>query len=299
MGNVYHASMTIAQKTVESILPSPPMHWVGDGFPVTSVFSPQTVKSRLSPYILFDYAGPVQFTPSTKPRGVDSHPHRGFETVTVVYQGELEHRDSAGNSGSIGSGDVQWMTAASGVLHEEKHSAAFTRQGGVLEMAQLWVNLPAKHKMESPRYQELKRDVIPTAQLPGGAGTVRLIAGKYNETEGAAKTVTPVILWDVKIRRDSSVYLPIPDGFSAAIFVRSGTIRAADSHNANTRQLVVLGHKGEGASITAIEDSELLIVGGQPIEEPVVTYGPFVMNTPEEIQSAIDDVRSGKFGSLS
>lgn len=285
-------------KKVETILPSPPTHWVGDGFPVSSVFSPRSVQSRLSPYVLFDYAGPVTFEPSEEPRGVDSHPHRGFETVTVVYQGELEHRDSAGNSGSIGPSDVQWMTAASGVLHEEKHSREFTRRGGTLEMAQLWVNLPAKHKMAPPRYQTLLRDAIPTVALPNNAGTVRIIAGEFNGTPGAAKTVTPVILWDVKLSKGAPVRLPVPNGFNAAVFVRSGSAWIGETHSAGARQLAVLACDGDGVMVQAEVDSEFLIVGGEPINEPVIAYGPFVMNTPEEIQTAMDDVRAGKLGRL-
>lgn len=285
-------------KRVESILPGPPTHWVGDGFPVSSVFSSQSVRSRLSPYILMDYAGPARFDPSDQPRGVDSHPHRGFETVTVVYQGELEHRDSGGNSGSIGPGDVQWMTAASGVLHEEKHSRDFTRRGGILEMAQLWVNLPARHKMTPPRYQELRGGAIPTVALPDDAGTARIIAGDFNATRGAAETVTPVILWDVKLRKGAKVLLPVPGGFNAAVFVRSGSAWAGGTHFAKARQLALLEPAGIGVFVQAEEDSEFLIVGGEPINEPVVAHGPFVMNTPEEIQHAMEDVRAGKLGRL-
>jgi len=225
-------------------------------------------------------------------------PHRGFETVTIVYQGELEHRDSGGNSGSIGPGDVQWMTAASGVLHEEKHSREFTRKGGVLEMAQLWVNLPARHKMTPPRYQELRRDAIPTVTLPDDAGTARIIAGDFNPTRGAARTVSPVILWDVRIRKRATVRLPIPSGFNSAVFVRSGSVRVSGTHSVDARQLAVLSRDGDGATVQAAEDAEFLVVGGEPINEPVVTYGPFVMNTAEEIQQAIEDVRAGKLGQL-
>ena len=286
-------------KHVESVLPSPPTHWVGDGFPVSSVFSPRSIQSKLSPYILFDYAGPVTFEPSDQSRGVDSHPHRGFETVTVVFQGELEHRDSAGNSGIIGPGDVQWMTAASGVLHEEKHSSEFTRRGGVLEMAQLWVNLPARHKMDSPGYQTLTRDAIPTVSLADDAGTARIIAGDFSPTRGAARTSTPVILWDVRLRKGATATMPIPNGFNAAVFVRSGSVRVGGTHSADARQLVILSREGENMTIRTESDAELVVVGGQPIDEPVVAYGPFVMNTAEEIQRAVADVRDGKFGGLS
>lgn len=285
-------------KTVESILPSPPTHWVGDGFPVSSIFSPQSVRNRLSPYVLFDYAGPAHFEPADAPRGVDTHPHRGFETVTVVYQGELEHRDSAGNSGSIGPGDVQWMTAASGILHEEKHSGEFTRHGGVLEMAQLWVNLPARFKKTTPKYQELRCDRIPTVELPDGAGRIRVIAGDFNGTRAAASTFSPVLLWDIRLNRGAVLRLSVPVGYSAAVFVRSGSLRVGGTHTAEARQLAILDRGGDGVVIEAAEDSDVLVVGGEPIDEPVVTYGPFVMNTPEEIQAAVRDVQEGKFGRL-
>lgn len=285
-------------KPLGEVRPSPPTHWVGDGFPVSSVFTPQSVGARLSPFILLDYGGPVRFEPSDRPRGVDSHPHRGFETVTIVYQGELEHRDTAGNRGRVGPGDVQWMTAASGVLHEEKHSAAFSRAGGVFEVAQLWVNLPARHKMDAPGYQELRSDQVPVVDLPDRAGSVRLIAGEFNGTAGAARTFTPVVLWDARLNPGASVRLPVADGFTAAVFVRSGSVRVADGRVAAARELAILDRRGEGADLAAPEGAELLVVGGRPIEEPVAAYGPFVMNTPEEIQRAVEDVRSGRFGRL-
>ncbi|MBX3387588.1 MAG: pirin family protein [Phycisphaeraceae bacterium] len=288
----------MASKKVVDVRSGPPMHWVGDGFPVSSVLSPGSTGTALSPFVLMDYAGPARFGPADRPRGVDSHPHRGFETVTVVYKGELEHRDTAGNRGSIGPGDVQWMTAASGVLHEEKHSAAFTRAGGELEMAQLWVNLPAAHKMDPPRYQELRDAGIPRVELAGGAGHVRVIAGAWGKTAGAARTVTAVVLWDVSLRAGASVELPVMEGHNAAVFVRSGAVRVAGTHSAGARRLAVLSREGAGTTVTAEEDAELLVIGGEPIDEPMVAYGPFVMNTPEEIQRAIADVRSGKFGEL-
>lgn len=288
----------MASKKVIDVRSGPPMHWVGDGFPVSSVLSPGSTGTALSPFVLMDYAGPARFGPADRARGVDSHPHRGFETVTVVYKGELEHRDTAGNRGSIGPGDVQWMTAASGVLHEEKHSAAFTRAGGELEMAQLWVNLPAAHKMDPPRYQELRDAGIPRVELAGGAGHVRVIAGAWGKTAGAARTVTAVVLWDVSLRAGASVELPVMEGHNAAVFVRSGAVRVAGTHSAGARRLAVLSREGAGSTVTAEEDAELLVIGGEPIDEPMVAYGPFVMNTPEEIQRAIADVRSGKFGEL-
>lgn len=285
-------------KRVVTILPSPPMHWVGDGFPVTSMFSPQSVGTRLSPFVLFDYGGPHVFEPAEERRGVGAHPHRGFETVTVVYQGEVEHRDSAGNGGKIGPGDVQWMTAASGVLHEEMHSADFTRRGGPVEMAQVWVNLPARFKKERPRYQSLERAAIPVVELPEGAGTVRLVAGDFGAMHGAAQTFTPVIVWDVKLVAGANVRLPIPEGFSTAVFVRTGSIWAGGTHSADKRQLALFERVGADVELRAESAAELLVLAGEPIDEPVFAHGPFVMTTPQEVSKAMDDFHDGRFGRL-
>lgn len=288
-----------ASKTVVSVIASPPTHWVGDGFPVSSVISPQSVGTDLSPFVLMDYGGPVDFQPTSKPRGVDSHPHRGFETVTLVFRGGLEHRDSAGHSGKIGPGDVQWMTAGSGVLHEERHSREFTSKGGAFEVAQLWVNLPAKNKKSPPGYQTLERDAIPVVTLPHGAGTVRVIAGELHGTKGAARTFTPVILWDGTLRSGAEAELPIPDGFNAAVFVRSGQVRV-DGAALASRQLAVLSRDGVGVRVQAegADEAHVIVLGGQPIDEPVIAYGPFVMNTQEEIAEAVQDFRSGRMGTL-
>jgi quercetin 2,3-dioxygenase len=187
-------------KRIVSIERWPSSHWVGDGFPVRTIFTFDTLGYRISPFLLLDYAGPAEFEPSDKLRGVEEHPHRGFETVTILYQGELEHRDSAGNESKLGPGDVQWMTAASGVLHEEKHSRDFARQGGTLEMVQLWVNLPAKYKMNPPGYQTILNRQIPVAELSDGAGIVRVIAGEFGQIKGPARTFTPINLWDVRLK---------------------------------------------------------------------------------------------------
>ncbi len=312
-------------RRVDTILPSPEPHWVGDGFPVASVVSPQRVGTRLSPIILMDYGGPIRFEPAESPRGVDSHPHRGFETVTLVFHGELEHRDSAGNHGSIGPGDVQWMTAARGVLHEEKHSAAFTRSGGDFEVAQLWVNLPAAHKMSPPRYQELRADSIATAPLVDGdgrrVGSVRVIAGDFDgakggvgagvggavekSVRGAATTVTPITLWDATLRSPTTggrvtTTLPLHEGHNIAVFVRSGTILigAPDPQRVEARSLALLQRDGDGVTISADGNASFLVLGGAPIDEPMATYGPFVMNTDAEIKQAISDFRTGAFGTL-
>lgn len=275
-------------------------HWVGDGFPVRNLFSYQDLGKEISPFLLLDYAGPVEFPPATdKPRGVGEHPHRGFETVTVVYQGELEHRDSAGNHGTIGPGDVQWMTAASGVVHEEFHSGGFSQGGGVLEMVQLWVNLPAAQKMSPPRYQEILAGQIPSVALEGDAGTVRVIAGDFRGTKGPARTFTPVDLWDVRLRAGHSpVALELPEGHTAALVVQRGSVAVNGSKPAAALEFVLLGREGSTVALECLEDAMVLLLSGEPIDEPVVGQGPFVMNTAGEIAQAVDDYRTGKMGHI-
>ena len=270
----------------------------GDGFPVCTVFSFDSLGYRISPFLLLDYAGPAEFAPSDKPRGVDQHPHRGFETVTIVYQGELEHRDSAGNHGKIGPGDVQWMTAASGVVHEEKHSREFTRRGGTLEMAQLWVNLPAEFKMSPPAYQTILNRQIPSVDLSDGAGTVRVIAGEFGGVKGPAQTFTPINLWELRLRALSRAELILPRGFTAALFVRQGEVVLTDSERVRETDLALLTREGEKVRINARDDTSLLVLNGAPIDEPVAAYGPFVMNRRTEITQAIEDYHSGRLGRL-
>jgi quercetin 2,3-dioxygenase len=276
---------------------APPRHWVGNGFPVSSMFSYDSAPS-LSPFLLLDYAAPADFRPSLEPRGVGEHPHRGFETVTVVYQGEVEHRDSTGNKGRIGPGDVQWMTAASGIVHEEMHGREFTAKGGTMEMVQLWVNLPAKLKMTPPGYQDITSPTIPTAILPADAGTVRVIAGRFDEAKGPARTQTPIDVWDMRLAKGKTASFRIPEGHAAALlFLRGGAlVNGADA--ADEGDLAVLDRHGEAVSIEAAADSTILVLSGKPIEEPVVGYGPFVMNTEAEIRKAMEDYRSGRMGSL-
>jgi quercetin 2,3-dioxygenase len=271
-------------------------HWVGDGFPVRSIFSHQRPTPQLSPFLLLDYAGPAEFPPASRPRGVGGHPHRGFETVTVVYQGEVEHRDSAGNAGAIGPGDVQWMTAGSGVVHEEMHSRAFTRRGGTLEMVQLWVNLPAKYKSSPPRYQTLLARDIPTVPLADGAGELRVIAGEFGGAKGPALSFTPVDLWDLRLRAGKSVELPLRDGDNTALLVLRGAAQASDSQRIGPSELAVFERAGDAIVLRADEDVHALVLSGTPIDEPVVGYGPFVMNTREEIAQAIRDFEGGRFG---
>jgi redox-sensitive bicupin YhaK (pirin superfamily) len=274
-------------------------HWVGDGFPVRSIFAYDGLgREALSPFLLLDYAAPRHFEPASQRRGVGVHPHRGFETVTIVYDGELEHRDSAGNGGRIGPGDVQWMTAAAGILHEEFHSERFTRAGGRLEMMQLWVNLPARDKLSPPRYQTLLDADIPRVALADGAGTLRVIAGTHGGVTGPAKTFTPVEVWDLRLAGGKSVTLTLPDGHTSALVPMQGRAAVNEAHRAGPAQLVQLSRDGGEFTIAADDDLKMLILGGQPIAEPVVGYGPFVMNSEREIAQAFADFQGGHFGRM-
>ncbi|MCG5072334.1 pirin family protein [Paraburkholderia tagetis] len=277
---------------------NPNQHWVGDGFPVRSLFSDRTVGRQLSPFLMLDYAGPAKFDPTTQQRGVGQHPHRGFETVTIVYEGELEHRDSSGGGGKIGPGDVQWMTAGAGILHEEFHSREFAKSGGMLEMAQLWVNLPAKDKMTPPRYQTVLADTIPSVELPGNAGTVRVIAGDYAGHAGPALTFTPMDVWDMRVKGGKGTRLVYPAGRSLALVVLRGRIVVNGSEQVGDGELVLFERTGTDVQIDASSDATILLLGGEPIDEPVVAYGPFVMNTEDEIRKAVLDFNSGRFGQI-
>lgn len=285
-------------RKVLGVYSNPTPHWVGDGFPVRSLFSHATHGDHVSPFLLLDYAGPAEFAPTNTPRGVGIHPHRGFETVTIVYRGEVEHRDSTGSGGIIGPGDVQWMTAAAGILHEEFHSEAFTRKGGTLEMVQLWVNLPAKDKNATPGYQSLLDRDIPSVELPDGAGSLRVIAGAYDGHRGPAQTFTPIDLWDVRLREGGSASLSMPEGYTAAVVVLKGTV-AINGATAGEAQFALLDRSGGDITLEASSDASVLILGGTPIDEPVVMQGPFVMNTNDEIRQAMADFRSGRFGAIS
>jgi redox-sensitive bicupin YhaK (pirin superfamily) len=274
-------------------------HWVGDGFPVQTLFSYTGDTAATDPFLLLDYAPPFEFAPGTAPRGVGEHPHRGFETVTIVYQGELEHHDSGGNQGVIGPGDVQWMTAASGVVHEEFHSARFTQTGGTFEVAQLWVNLPARQKMSPPRYQGILDRDIPRVELDGGAGTARIIAGEFQGTRGPAKTFTPILVLDAALKAGRTVDLPLPDGFTAIVVVQHGIVRFDSAETAESVAVASFGREGSGITTECLEDARALILCGEPIGEPVVGRGPFVMNSEAEIRQAMLDYQSGRMGSLS
>ncbi|MGH6887915.1 MAG: pirin family protein [Rhizomicrobium sp.] len=270
-------------------------HWVGDGFPVRSLFSYSALGQQISPFLLLDYAGPHEFAPTTKRRGVGQHPHRGFETVTIVYDGGVEHRDSAGNGGVIGPGDVQWMTAAGGIIHEEYHSAGFAKAGGPFRMVQLWVNLPAKDKTAAPHYQAISNAAIPVVNLPGGAGKARVIAGELLGAKGPAHTFTPVNVWDVRLNRDADLTLDLPEGHTAIVVVLTGHIVVGDGTDVGEAEYVLLAPEGRDARVRASGDTSLLVLTGEPIAEPIVGYGPFVMNSEAEIRQAIDDFNNGRF----
>ncbi|MGU7772473.1 pirin family protein [Burkholderia sp. MR1-5-21] len=285
-------------KKIQGVYSAPRMHWVGDGFPARSMFSYQSHGAHLSPFLLLDYAGPMKFEPAAVPRGVGQHPHRGFETVTIVYDGEVAHRDSTGAGGVIGPGDVQWMTAASGILHEEFHSDAFTQSGGMLEMVQLWVNLPAADKMSAPGYQTLLNADIPVVELPDGAGRARIIAGEFDGRRGPARTHTPIDVWDVRLEAGGRARFPVAEGRTLAVVVLRGTVLVNGDAVAREAQLVQLSRDGRDVEIEANGDAMLLILSGEPIDEPIVGYGPFVMNSQAEIRTAIDDFNSGRFGRM-
>jgi redox-sensitive bicupin YhaK (pirin superfamily) len=289
--------MEIAMKNVIRISRGEPGHWVGDGFPVRTVMSYHEDPAAISPFLLLDHAGPRDFPAGAVGRGVDWHPHRGFETVTIVYSGAVDHADSAGNAGTIGPGEVQWMTAGHGVLHRELHGEAWARAGGSFEVLQLWVNLPARHKLAPPRYQTITNADIAEAVLPGGAGRARVIAGRFAGVTGPAQTFTPVDLLDLRLVAGAEVALPLRAGWTAAIQVVHGDVTVG-GRAARAGDLVLLDRPGEGAAISAATDATLFVMHGEPIDEPVVGYGPFVMNTAAEIRAAVEDYRTGRLAAI-
>jgi hypothetical protein len=273
-------------------------HWVGDGFPVRTLFFYQHLGKQMSPFLMLDYAGPHEFPPTTERKGVGTHPHRGFETVTIVYEGEVSHKDSTGEGGTIGPGEVQWMTAGAGILHEEYHSENFAKTGGNLRMVQLWVNLPAIHKMTKPGYQAIFNQQIPNFSLGNEAGTGRVIAGSYLMHQGPANTFTPMNVIDFTLKKGTSLSIPAPEGWNTSLVVMQGAIQVQEGSIARDAQMLMFSADGEEISITALEDSVALFLSGEPINEPIIGYGPFVMNTKAEIEQAVDDFNNGKFGRI-
>jgi quercetin 2,3-dioxygenase len=288
-----------SQRKIQGIYRGSDFHWVGDGFRVTNYFpSGNDFAQRISPFVLFDYHAPFDYTPTDRPRGVGVHPHRGFETVTIAFEGSLAHHDSGGHAGVIEPGDVQWMTAGAGVLHKEYHEEAFARRGGTMQMAQIWVNLPARHKMDAPRYQSIAASQMGRVTLPGAAGEVRVIAGQYNGVKGPAATVTPVNMFDIHLNPKGRLQLSFPATENTALMVLSGDVVVNGNAKATASDFVLFENQGEEIDVAATSDVRLLLLNGEPINEPVAQYGPFVMNTQQEIREAIADFNSGKFGHL-
>ncbi|MBK9081832.1 MAG: pirin family protein [Rhizobiales bacterium] len=283
-------------RQILGVYSAPRPHWVGDGFPVRTLLSHHDQGAHVSPFLMVDHAGPTTFTPTTHRRGVGAHPHKGFETVTIVYDGEVEHRDSTGAGGVIGPGDVQWMTAASGIVHAEFHSPAFAAKGGAFEMAQLWVNLPAKDKDAAPGYQTLQAADIPTVELPDGAGRVRVVAGAFDGARGPARTFTPIDIWDVRLAAGGGVSLAPTEGHALSLLVLSGVVEIDGKEVARAGQTVVFGREGGAVTLEANGEAKLLVLAGEPIDEPIAAYGPFVMNTEAEIHDAIRQYQDGAFG---
>jgi len=284
-------------KKIVEVLRSQGGHWVGDGFPVRSIFSYDRQAQENSPFLLFDYAGPYNFPPALSPRGVGQHPHRGFETVTIAYEGEVAHRDSTGGGGTIRPGDVQWMTAAGGIIHEEFHSPAYTRTGGPFRMVQLWVNLPQKDKLGPAGYQGIAGDDIPVVTLANDAGSARIIAGDFGDVTGPARTFSPINMWDVRLKAGADVTLDLPDGHTTLVAVLSGHV-TVEGTGVGEAEVIRFTREGSGATLKADGDAMLLVLTGVPLNEPVFGYGPFVMTSEAEIRQAISDFNSGRFGQV-
>lgn len=297
--NQHATSAAAATKELVEIYQAGSHHMVGDGFPVRNMIPGVGDDEQFSPFLLLDYMGPEHFPPTNRRLGVGEHPHRGFETVTIMYQGTVAHRDSTGSGGVIDPGDVQWMTAASGIVHEELHDKAFAARGGTLEGIQLWVNLPKAFKMSKPRYQTLVSDEIPTVDLGGGAGQLRVIAGEFRGQRGPAKTFSPVHLYDLRLKAGHQTELTLPEGFNTSVFVLCGPVVINGSQTAKEAELALFGHTGERVVLEAKEDATLLVLSGEPIREPIARYGPFVMNTRDELIQAAQDYQAGRMGHLS
>lgn len=286
-------------KKVQQVLAPPAPHMVGDGFRVHNFFPGgyNMGNKRMSPFFLMDYNAKIDFSAREEARGVGVHPHRGFETVTIAYHGAVAHHDSAGNSGVVKEGDVQWMTAGSGILHKEYHESEYSKQGGLFQMVQLWVNLPAKYKMAEPKYQSITKDSIPSVTI-AGHGTVDVIAGEYNGVKGIASTFSPIHMYNVKLQQDGTVHLHLPANYNTGLLVVEGNVVINNADAAATDHFVLFKNEGEDIQITATENSIVLLLSGEPINEPIAAYGPFLMNTHEELQQAYSDFNKGKFGYL-
>lgn len=288
------------EKEVQQVLPPPPAHMVGDGFRVHNFFPNgyDMRPDRMSPFYLLDYNARIDFTPREEPRGVGVHPHRGFETVTIAYQGKVQHHDSRGNKGVISPGDIQWMTAGAGILHKEYHESEFSRKGGLFQVVQLWVNLPAKDKMTPPKYQTITNERIPKYILPEQAGVVEVIAGEYEGTKGAATTFTEIEMYNIRLNPGARIQFSLPEEYNTGILVIEGQVRVNDTDDAPEDYFVLFRNKGERISVSTASGGLLLVLSGKPLRESIMAYGPFLMNTKDEILQAFDDLNAGKFGEL-
>lgn len=287
-------------RTVEIIATPPAPHMVGDGFRVHN-FIPSFHRldmQRTTPFILLDYNSKIVFPPSETPRGVGVHPHRGFETVTIAYKGSVQHHDSSGGGGIIGEGDVQWMTAAGGVLHKEYHEKEWSKKGGEFQMVQLWVNLPSKVKMSAPKYQSIANANIPRIKLDEHGSEVQIIAGEYKGTKGAASTFTPINMFNTKLKTNTEVTFSFPQNNNTLLLVLEGSVRVNGGEKVETDNLALMANDGEQFSVKANEDALVLVLSGEPIHEPIAAHGPFVMNTKQELIQAFNDFNEGKFGYL-
>lgn len=288
------------KRNVEIVVSPPPYHWVGDGFRVHN-FIPggyHLEMERMNPFILLDYNPKTLVPPSETPKGVGVHPHRGFETVTIAYKGKVQHHDSNGGGGIIGEGDVQWMTAAGGILHKEYHEKEWSKKGGEFQMAQIWVNLPAKDKMSRPKYQTIENRQINKHRLENNGGEIEVIAGEYKQTKGAVSTFTPINMFNAKLKKDVTMELSFPANYNSALLVVEGNITINGKETVAVDQLALMANDGENFTIITNENSIVLILSGDPINEPMAAHGPFVMNTREQLIEAYNDFNKGKFGYL-
>lgn len=284
-------------KEVRNVFKPPAPHMVGDGFRVHNFF-PSGYEIDMSPFFLMDYGSKIEFSARREPRGVGVHPHRGFETVTIAYHGAVAHHDSSGNSGIIYPGDVQWMTAASGILHKEYHEQAYSLAGGAFQMVQLWVNLPAKAKMSKPKYQAVKQVDMAKFILPNDGGIIEVIAGNYNGIKGNASTFTPIELYNARLNKGGKATFDFKSSYNTGFMIIEGSVKVNNLEIANQDNFVHFKNDGERIEVEALENSVILILSGEPIDEPIVQYGPFLMNTEEEINQAISDYNQGRFGYL-
>lgn len=292
-------NVSVKVKQIREIIKTPPAHMVGDGFRVHNFFpnSLSIGRKGMSPFFLMDYNSKIEFPPSEIPRGVGVHPHRGFETVTIAYHGKVAHHDSTGNGGIIGEGDVQWMTAGSGILHKEYHEKEFSKKGGLFQMVQLWVNLPAKDKMTAPKYQPLLKSDMGKFDLDNGGGTVNVIAGDYKGVKGPAKTFSPINLYDVRLNQNTTFEMDFPESYNTGILIIEGKVKV-NGTEVLTDNFVYFKNEGTNIKVEALDKTIILVLNGEPINEPLVQYGPFLMNTYDEIEQAVTDFNDGKFGYL-